>query len=642
MDSTFTINGHKASLVETQKAFAAAGFDPKAIPKGDLTPAKIAQVIHPDGKPLTMDDLRRLQSDSSARLRKLLQSKGVDLYATAQDFDKTLSAYMQDRFGSGKANTDLIPEKMWQDREFVLRAVHYSGSTLQFADPKLRNDPEIVLAAVKSDGLALEHAGGKLKSNPEIVKEAIKNNYMALEFASPEFKSDPKLILSMIKTAAGDPTVAGTSFPREILEMADPKVRKDPTLMLEAGKIDPTVFELIHEDLGKDKKFVMAMVNVHGLALQYADEKYQSDPEIVMAAVKQSGAALAYADPSIQKNHPDIVKTAVRQSNDAFNYIDPDLKSEQRFLVELAQTNHNILDKLGPIRREKVWRDLQPILKAQGITFPKEMMTSYESFKEGLKPMTECPERFRSFKTIYTYWNNRQNLQGYKGTPPLALAIYPPKKGDHNGAYAASPVLDDLADSGKFYTLYTEATTQSKDGGLNRQQVLAAIKVASHDGKYPIHTLILGGHGDGKTLALGGEDLGAKNDKSQGTGKTEGKKFDEAYYIDIDDFKTGLKDIRKYLDPQGQVWIRSCYSGKGGENGENLENAAASVLPDTMSLYGYRKSTTTNGLVVNNDLSIEPKISPPMPYVTRGRLAKEQTPTQQVSGVTTQRRLSGI
>ncbi|MBA3604242.1 MAG: DUF4116 domain-containing protein [Parachlamydiaceae bacterium] len=71
----------------------------------------------------------------------------------------------------------------------MLAAVTQSGTTLRFADIKLKKDKAIVLAAVTQNGYALEFADIELKKDKEVVLAAITQNGRALYFADFELKN---------------------------------------------------------------------------------------------------------------------------------------------------------------------------------------------------------------------------------------------------------------------------------------------------------------------------------------------------------------------------------------------------------------------------------------------------------------------
>ena len=65
----------------------------------------------------------------------------------------------------------------WNDKDFVLEAVHQNGESLQHASEELKNDKDIVLEAVKQDGYSLRYASEELRNNKKIAFEALKQDY---------------------------------------------------------------------------------------------------------------------------------------------------------------------------------------------------------------------------------------------------------------------------------------------------------------------------------------------------------------------------------------------------------------------------------------------------------------------------------
>lgn len=95
-----------------------------------------------------------------------------------------------------RQNLKFIPEELWDDADFALRAVLIHGSLLHEVSQLSRKYwgiPEFWWAAVRSEGLMLKHAFGEYREDYEFVLTAIQQNGKALKYASAQLRDNEKI-----------------------------------------------------------------------------------------------------------------------------------------------------------------------------------------------------------------------------------------------------------------------------------------------------------------------------------------------------------------------------------------------------------------------------------------------------------------
>ena len=93
-------------------------------------------------------------------------------------------------------------------------------------------------------------------------------------------------------------------------------------------------------DVSNNKKFLLEVVKIDGVALEYADDKLKSDKEIVMEAVINDGYSLQYADKKFIKDK-EIVMNAVKSNGYAIKFVLDEYIDDVDFLWSLLMSNEN-------------------------------------------------------------------------------------------------------------------------------------------------------------------------------------------------------------------------------------------------------------------------------------------------------------
>ena len=143
------------------------------------------------------------------------------------------------------------------------------------------------------------------------------------------------------------------------LNFVDDDFKKDKEIVFEAIKISGSAFQFADKELRKDKDFVLKVVEYNGFALQFVDSSLKKVEEIVLLAIKDCGtleddssAAFLYADKNLKKNKKFILK-ALETNTEVFYKIDKKYQQDKEILKELKsikqwdQTLKNMMIKDG-------------------------------------------------------------------------------------------------------------------------------------------------------------------------------------------------------------------------------------------------------------------------------------------------------
>ncbi|MGL6007908.1 MAG: DUF4116 domain-containing protein [Culicoidibacterales bacterium] len=101
-----------------------------------------------------------------------------------------------------RQNLKFVPEQLWEDADFALRAVLIHGALLHEVpqvSKKYWGIPEFWWAAVRSEGLMLKHAFYEYREDYDFVLTAIQQNGKSLKYASSKLRDDEKIVKIAMK-----------------------------------------------------------------------------------------------------------------------------------------------------------------------------------------------------------------------------------------------------------------------------------------------------------------------------------------------------------------------------------------------------------------------------------------------------------
>jgi len=207
------------------------------------------------------------------------------------------------------------PRFVRANRTFVLDAVQRNGMALQYVDNQLAGDKQIVLAAVQDIGYAFKFAADGLKGDRDFVLAVVKVWGRALQFAAHTSRSDRQVALAAVRQ---------DGFTR---------LRKhlSPELLL-------------------DHKFMLAVVQMYGGALEFAGQNCKADRDVVLAAVRQDGMSLRFASDNLREDKH-VVLAAVHRNPSSFVYANGSINQDVECLAAAGVLSD---DPVPCLRRERV------------------------------------------------------------------------------------------------------------------------------------------------------------------------------------------------------------------------------------------------------------------------------------------------
>lgn len=111
-------------------------------------------------------------------------------------------------------------------------------------------------------------------------------------------------------------------------------------------KIIKTPFKTIdlsnYPGYGDNKEFILEMIKIGNLSLEYLSKERRSDKDIVFSAVKKNGMDILYASEEL-KNNKDLVMIAINQISYSYYEIPECFKLDKDVLLTVSKKNPNIL-----------------------------------------------------------------------------------------------------------------------------------------------------------------------------------------------------------------------------------------------------------------------------------------------------------
>ncbi len=172
------------------------------------------------------------------------------------------------------------------DRDTVINAVKRNGINLKYADKKFLFDYEIVMAAVSN-----------------------KNN-------SNRYKIDEHDVCR-VNDVQFECTCSHGQV--SILELADPSLRADKSIVLAAINIAGCALQHAHISLRSDPEIVLAAFSNCSFSLEFAEKIVFSDRKLVLDAVAKNGAFIEFADKNLRADR-DVVNAALSSQIELLQY----------------------------------------------------------------------------------------------------------------------------------------------------------------------------------------------------------------------------------------------------------------------------------------------------------------------------------
>lgn len=311
---------------------------------------------------------------------------------------------------------------------------------------------------------------------------------------------------------------------------------------------------------------------------------------------------------------PDTVLEATRQAlvktGEIWRYFAPVLTHyADATLATLAQTHVEVLWLLSPAQREAVWPSLRAALAEAHLDFPAAWLHDAKSLMDGIRSFTSHPSHFATWPTLFTIWRNSTQPRPADSTGPVVAVLSATH--DWNGAFRHLPLHRFLQQGA--YVIYREGRTTD-------MLTDASFAALTADGRGPIQTLLLAGHGSPEGIVFGNPPTSDADP--------------DPYVLDTQDLAEGdLNHLTHYLTATSHVVLFSCATAKGGRvDTGNFANRLAERLPPSARVHASRQNIILGSLLMLSrevadmidllpDGNVIVRWNPYTPYTIRGRRA---------------------
>lgn len=204
-----------------------------------------------------------------------------------------------------------VPDELFNDEEFMMKAVKLNGILLYFGSNKIKSNIKIVKEAINNNIGALDMIDEKLLNNEDLISEFINYYPDIYEKISSELKCNLHFAFIYF-TRNSD--ILNLSYKRNFITNIYNKKRSIP-------------FNILN-----NKELFMKVVSINGDALIYASKDLQNDIEVVFLAVSNKWSAIKNMNLDI--NRPDLSLMKFVNRNDEFKSI-----NDNKLIVFIAIKN---------------------------------------------------------------------------------------------------------------------------------------------------------------------------------------------------------------------------------------------------------------------------------------------------------------
>jgi len=217
----------------------------------------------------------------------------------------------------------------WSNKNDVLKKVSSNGMNLQFADSSLRDDTEIVTTAFENNPESLIYASRNIRDDNDTMLKLVSLRPSYAKYVSNRLKKDKDFAIMIAENTGhvlyefeenNDVINASKDYFIERLGL----VSSDPPIQI------VKIFAPAHKSLKNDRDYMLKVVKVFGLCIEYGSDEIKADKEVVMAAVKNSAIALQYASDEL-KDDDEIAEAAIRYWANSIQWTSDRIKHSKKF-----------------------------------------------------------------------------------------------------------------------------------------------------------------------------------------------------------------------------------------------------------------------------------------------------------------------
>ena len=223
-----------------------------------------------------------------------------------------------------------------EDSEAINSVISKSESSLKYATIDILEKRNVLVSAVKSYVDALQNNLKIQCADRDTVINAVKRNGINLKYADKKFLSDYEIVIAAVSNQKNSNRYKvdendvyrgiGTQFECtcshgqvSILELADPSLRADKSIVLAAVNISGCALMHAHISLRNDPEIVLSAFRNCSFSLEFAEKIVFSDRKLVLDAVTKNGAFLEFADKNLRADR-EVVNAALNAQIELLQY----------------------------------------------------------------------------------------------------------------------------------------------------------------------------------------------------------------------------------------------------------------------------------------------------------------------------------
>ena len=268
----------------------------------------------------------------------------------------------------------LLPLKLTQKKEFLIRALIADSRVYQLLSEEKRADKELFLSALnhfyshQKERDPVKYAPSSLLDDVEIIKIVTKKVLGNFKYASERIRKSHEIVCDLV------------SDNQKLFSILDESMRDDPRVVTAAVLQRTDNFYYASERLKNDDDFVLSCLQTEGInrnLIRYAAYRFRDDKSIILKAINKFGPwAYLSASPRLMSDrqlveialnggvwahnvYPEWVRSdrdlwviAIKHNSYAFNEAHWSLKHYVNFCIDAYKANAGCLDYIsGRIRR---------------------------------------------------------------------------------------------------------------------------------------------------------------------------------------------------------------------------------------------------------------------------------------------------
>jgi hypothetical protein len=217
----------------------------------------------------------------------------------------------------------------------IIRACKSAGHVYKRVknDNRFNGDVDICTVTVKSDGKMLEYM-------PEIIQENKEIQSLALCQNSNTTIYNKDVCMTMLNS--------NSSY----LQNLSNKLKDDGDFILKIFKNSKfhkdfeNVIKYASNRLKNNELFMMQIVKIDGLKLEYGSVNIKATKSVVFEAVKQDGGAIEYACEALKKNY-EIAIVALKTHSNALFYLKDEMRDNEIIITEVSKNNGDVVNYMS-------------------------------------------------------------------------------------------------------------------------------------------------------------------------------------------------------------------------------------------------------------------------------------------------------